>query len=277
MLELERKYHRLDETAAGDELEEEDESAIELHETKKPDKKQKLSLVKTHSPPAAVNESSSTGFLLKILLPEKTITISSLTTGSTVMDLKEAIKAQINLPPPQQRLIFCGKPLSPDNKLLSELKITNNSIVHLFPKSNPSSSSAQQQQQQQTLNPLHPLPLPEFNLIDPPRLHLPIHFDPEVGQSVREVKMWSYILVMISAMTLFSNLSYLGSTGRPGNGVFDGILNIIETVHLSPSFPLCFPQLSSAHSPSLPVSRLVDLQSRRSLCRPIGIEIFCHS
>lgn len=60
--------------------------------------------------------------------------------------------------------------------------------------------------------------------------HLPIHFDPEVGQTIREVKMWSYILVIISAMTIFSNVSYLGSTGHFGNGLFDGILNAIEAI-----------------------------------------------
>jgi hypothetical protein len=258
MLELERKYHRLDETAAGDELDEEN-IIIELHQ-RKPVKplSPRTSSSPTSAFPPPDHTSNNNSFLLKILLPEKAIVIDSLTLEATVNDLKEAIKTQLNIPPQHQRLIFCGKPLTPDNKLLSELKITNNSIIHLFPKLNPSQSSnpSTGSTGSQTVNPFHPLPLPEFNLIDPPRLHLPIHFDPEVGQSVREVKMWSYILVMISAMTLFSNLSYLGSTGRPGNGIFDGILNMIETVtsllstptHTDSSPPPPPPPLRSAAS-----------------------------
>jgi hypothetical protein len=47
----------------------------------------------------------------------------------------------------------------------------------------------------------------------PPHLMRPLHFVPEVVQCIREVKMWCYILLITSAMDIFTNLSFLGSQG----------------------------------------------------------------
>lgn len=43
--------------------------------------------------------------------------------------------------------------------------------------------------------------------------HAPIHFDDEISMRAREVKLWSYILVFLSAMTIFDVFSALLSVG----------------------------------------------------------------
>jgi hypothetical protein len=47
----------------------------------------------------------------------------------------------------------------------------------------------------------------------PQHMMRPLHFVPEVLQSIREVKMWCYILIITSTMDIFTNLSFLGSQG----------------------------------------------------------------
>mmetsp|Transcript_9621 Transcript_9621/g.15895 ORF Transcript_9621/g.15895 Transcript_9621/m.15895 type:complete len:422 (+) Transcript_9621:50-1315(+) len=61
-------------------------------------------------------------------------------------------------------------------------------------------------------------------------LHRPIHFDPQVNQTSREVKLWCLILMFLSGMTLFNNLSYMTSTGKLGDGALDGAVTAIDTM-----------------------------------------------
>jgi hypothetical protein len=223
MKELARKYHRLDEVPTSDDIEEEEEHSGEKNEEKHETKEIELisSAPPIPNPPSQSsllsNHDLDSCIFIKILLQDnKSIQIKTLTINSTVQELKETILAQLKIPLNQQRLIYCGKPLIPDNKVLSDFKIMNESVIHLFPKQVPPSSAtpapnlSNPNNSHETLSPFHQIMIPQLNAVH----HLPIHFDAEVGQSIREVKMWSYILVIISAMTLFSNLSFLGSTGE---------------------------------------------------------------
>jgi hypothetical protein len=208
---VDRKYHRLDEVPTSDDIEEEDE-VNEVEEEKHHEGKPSSQSIPNPSELAPSSLSSihdnNSCIAIKILLQDKSIQINTLTINSTIQQLKEIIQTQLNIPLNQQRLIYCGKPLTPDNKVLSDFKIMNESVIHLFPKQ--SLPTPAPHPSNETLSPFHQITIPQYNVVH----HLPIHFDAEVGQSIREVKMWSYILVIISAMTLFSNLSFLGSTGE---------------------------------------------------------------
>ena len=69
---------------------------------------------------------------LKVLLKEKTFEVFC-ADNATVLQLKEEISSQTDIPAIQQRLIFSGRQLKPDEKLLSSFKIICNSPIHLFP------------------------------------------------------------------------------------------------------------------------------------------------
>lgn len=210
MLELDRKYKLLDEISINEE-----------------------------------NEIENDLIKIKILQQDKIFIINNLTSQTTILQLKERILKEYKINILQQRLIYCGKPLQPNEKILNDFNIKNDCIIHLFirPLNNTTSnsnnnstasaapSSNNNNNTSDIVNPLHNITT-TFNNNSDVIHHLPIHFDPQIGQSLREVRMWSYILVIISAMTIFSNLSYLGSTGHFGNGSFDGVLNIIEGVRI---------------------------------------------
>lgn len=57
-----------------------------------------------------------------------------------------------------------------------------------------------------------------------------IHYDPQIGQSSREVKLWSLVLLFLSGMTLFNNISFFTSTGRFGSSILDGFVTLFDTV-----------------------------------------------
>ena len=193
---------------------------------------------------------------IKILQQEKEIIITNLTINSTILELKEKIQKKNKLNILQQRLIFCGKPLEPNNKILNDFQIKNNTIIHLFPRPLVTNTTTTTNTANITTNTTTTRnnnqitgggnnsnnQIRNFDIIN----HSPIHFDPQVGQCIREVRMWSYILIIVSVMTIFSNISYLGSTGHFGQGLFDGILNFFELVifHSSSFYHLSLPPLT---------------------------------
>jgi hypothetical protein len=151
---------------------------------------------------------------VKVLRQEKSALVSGLSQNSTIADLKREVQKAHGIPTSQQRLIFNGKALAPDDKLLSHFNIKDQSVVHLFPRPNTPAAvaAAAAAEEQLTFSARH---LGQYDRPDPfITSHLPIHFDDSVGQSIREVKMWCYILVVVSAMTLFNNFSYMGATGK---------------------------------------------------------------
>jgi hypothetical protein len=158
-------------------------------------------------------QSSGRQFTLKILHRETTSQISGLTELSTVAQLKHEIEMVTQTPAAQQRLIFSGRPLRPDDKTLKSFNITNGSSIHLFPLPVAQATPVGQTAIAANAAPLAPL----ANMLQPAAFdiaHLPIHFDPLISQHIREVKLWSLILVFLSGMTLFNNISYSISTGK---------------------------------------------------------------
>ena len=171
-----------------------------------------------YAPIDDADETSSAGddaISIKVLQQETSAIVTGLTTSSTVADLKQAVQKVHKIPVAQQRLIFSGKPLTPDEKPLGSFNIADASVVHLFPRPVPSTGTDGSLASIETPNPIVNNRSYENMDLDPfgTSAHLPIHFDDQVGQSVREVKMWCYILVVVSAMTLFSNFSFMGATG----------------------------------------------------------------
>ena len=117
----------------------------------------------------------------------------------------------------EQRLIFSGKQLIPDDKRLSDFGISHLSSVHLFPKPIVSGQIS--------------TPVPEVitsaSLFgdDIPSRHVAMmpHYmatreslqEAHINASIPEVRIWCYILFFSSFMSLFNNLSFIMSTGKP--------------------------------------------------------------
>ena len=151
---------------------------------------------------------------IKVLKGEesKDITVPKL---ASVGQLKTLIESAYSVPVVQQRLVYKGKPLRPDDGSLSSFQVADGSTLHLFPLpanavQNPSSTDLEN-----NTSPFYNWSIPRDNHIPglPAHMMRPVHFVPEVVQSIREVKMWCYILIITSSMDLFTNLSFLGSQG----------------------------------------------------------------
>ena len=159
-----------------------------------------------------VKGTNADNLTLKVLKGEqsKTITVPK---QASVAQLKSLIEPAHDVPVAQQRLVFKGKPLRPNEDSLSSFHITNGSTLHLFPL--PATATTASGDANLSASMLQ-LTNPRATHITgiPPHLMRPIHFVPEVVQSIREVKMWCYILIITSAMDIFTNLSFLGSQGN---------------------------------------------------------------
>ena len=157
------------------------------------------------------------GMTVKILYRERTYEISCLTPETTVARLKELVASSTEIEQSRVRLIFSGRALAPDDKTLAFFKIEHQSSIHLFPLpvavpavASPAVASPylnpqqQQQQQRQAI----------FGAdVGATSFHTPAHFDPMVVVNSREVKVWSLVLIFLSSMALFNNVSYFTSTG----------------------------------------------------------------
>jgi hypothetical protein len=158
------------------------------------------------------------GFGVKVLLKEKVYEVGSLNNGTKVSDFKAAVESITSVPASQQRLIFAGKQLKPDVKTLGDFKVTPGGSIHLFPLPVATAAiptaSAVEGGGQQTHNPLNAQGVSATATAASEGAHRPIHFDPQVNQTSREVKLWCLILMFLSGMTLFNNLSFVSATGR---------------------------------------------------------------
>lgn len=211
----------------GDRVQEEDEDDIEEansnnnNNSKK--KKGHSSSSSTYSPLQNQN-TTSPDWTLRVLKEEQSKEVT-LSPESTVNQLKTKIESAYGVPISHQRLVFKGKPLKPNEATLASFRVADGAAIHLFPV--PPRNSAQNNSDANfsfTTNSTNHIPG------IPPHLMRPLHFVPEVIQSIREVKMWCYILIITSTMDIFTNLSFLGSQGHPGRGLFDSIVNVIQTV-----------------------------------------------
>jgi hypothetical protein len=156
-------------------------------------------------------ESEESGvFKVTVLNKEKSYEISSLTNNTTISELKILIASITGVDVLQQRLIYSGKRLDSDNKTLNDYKITKTSVIHLFPipvanlvtpsnQTSPDNPST-------VYNPVLGLTTnnSQSHLNS---THSPIHFDDLVSQHSREVKLWSFILVFLSAMAILDVIS----------------------------------------------------------------------
>eukprot|EP00601_Ochromonadales_sp_CCMP2298_P027028 CAMPEP_0173292964 /NCGR_PEP_ID=MMETSP1143-20121109/13026_1 /TAXON_ID=483371 /ORGANISM="non described non described, Strain CCMP2298" /LENGTH=151 /DNA_ID=CAMNT_0014232421 /DNA_START=211 /DNA_END=663 /DNA_ORIENTATION=- len=87
----------------------------------------------TPSPSKEVSPMHADSYKVKVLYREKAHEVAGLGSSSTVGELKRLAETALGVPPPLQRLIFAGKQLKPDEKLLSDFKLGPNASVHLFP------------------------------------------------------------------------------------------------------------------------------------------------
>ena len=137
-------------------------------------------------------------------------------------ELKAAIATKTEIPADCQRLIFRGKHLHPENKTLTDFKITNEASIHLFPRlvstqpaGNEASASSQGMGSPQRSRILR------ITRIGAPQAGLYTDYDGSEGSigsrsihtTVPEVRLWCYILFFYSFMTLFNHLSFIINTG----------------------------------------------------------------
>ncbi len=165
--------------------------------------------------PVLLSDEKSQAFTIKIMFKESTHVVTSLSEQSSITELKALLEPVFDIPSNRQRFIFAGKQLKPDDKSLSSFKVYNNASIHLFPLPAPTAPTAVSVLPAgatavggTSYNPIVAVQAtPEF-------VQSPVHFDPFVSQTSREVKLWCLILLFLSAMTLFNNLSYMSSTGK---------------------------------------------------------------
>ena len=181
---------------------------------------------------------STPTFSLKILIKEQSHQVTGgLSVQSTVLDLKTEIEKVIpDVPLAQQRLIFSGRPLKPDTATLSSFKIDSQATIHLFPlplrstvtstTTNSDTTSTRNNNSNSGSNFSTSLALQ--SILEPPAQH-PIYFDPEISIHAREIRLWSVILIFLSGMTLFNNITYNMSTGKFGNNALDVVVSLTET------------------------------------------------
>jgi hypothetical protein len=206
----------------------------------------------------------SSEFLEKVLIAEKTLSVkAALGTNTTILMLKEAVTAgagelepSMNLPPTQQRLLWRGRQLQPDNKILEDFSITEgNAVMHCFPRlvaSSPTYATAVP-----TSSPAGtPVALASAASVDHTSqsfagmrpweqtveegeagqngnrgtLENPARFDEYVQMAARDVRMWCFILLFVSATTTFNNISFWMTEHHLGRTALDTFVLTLQTV-----------------------------------------------
>mmetsp|Transcript_4386 Transcript_4386/g.8143 ORF Transcript_4386/g.8143 Transcript_4386/m.8143 type:complete len:234 (+) Transcript_4386:152-853(+) len=224
-------YQRLDRISRHDN---DDDDDIEGGVVMSPLQSPQIPVVISSAITSCVTDSSNTGsddytdgmnsknLRIKVLKGEQSNDIT-VPIQASVSQLKSLVESVYQVPVAQQRLVYKGKPLRPNEDSLASFNVTNNAVIHLFPL--PASATATTPSVTSTTTSSSDNPASLFNLSYPntrddmripglpPHLMRPIHFVPEVVQSIREVKMWCYILIITSAMDIFTNMSFLGSQG----------------------------------------------------------------
>jgi hypothetical protein len=130
------------------------------------------------------------------------------------IELKAAVAKQTEIPPLSQRLIFSGKHLSPDSKLLSEFNIGHEASIHLFPRlisaPPPSEPIENASPGRQRILRIQRMANPQATLFSDGGQG---HLRGSLHQTVPEVRLWCYILFFYSFMTIFDHFSYIANTG----------------------------------------------------------------
>ena len=166
-------------------------------------------------------------FSIKVLYRESTYLISDVSPSTTIQLLKQKIAEVTNVPISQQRLIFNGKSLQ-DTNTIATYQILANSFIHLFPLPVVNATQVHQSSVLEAINPM----LAHF----PGSSHIPmatvanLQTDAAVVEAGEPVRMWSFILVFTSAMTLFNFTMNFVAVGVVGNNLFDAIVNTFDAV-----------------------------------------------
>jgi hypothetical protein len=192
---------------------------------------------------------------LRVLYKEHTLEIKDLSGQTTVAELKERIATVSEVPSIRQRLVAAGKSLQPDELSLAHFKLVDYASIHLYPRpvqvpvatgaASASSSSSSDPSGAVQVTPSVALAFsarpPEHRLRQYAGLEREsfamnaAHGDSYILQTGRELKLWSMLLIFLSAISLFNNLSYFSATGNFGNGSLDSLVFLLDTVS-SPSF-----------------------------------------
>ena len=213
------------------------------------------------SPPAAADGVNS--YSIKILFKEqaKEVVIGK---GESLHSLKAAVHRVTSVEVARQRLIFQGKILSPNESSIEALNIKNGSSIHLFPTqqqqpspsvinggSNEASSAVNTATFGHGRRPFSSSEALDMLMIaindlrheqqqgranrsdsDPRRQQVILHdmlFDPEMDQTLRDIKAWSLLLIFLSSFSVFNNVTYFLSYGNFGNNLFDSIVVLMDT------------------------------------------------
>jgi Ubiquitin family len=168
-------------------------------------------------------------FSVKILLKEANLQLPSLTERTTVGELKVEIEKITNITPKYQRLIFAGKQLKLDDLTLRGCNIVANSSIHLFPF--PMKPAVENSTEEGTTTASATSNTVTTFAIIPRESNEPFtHSDPEISQHCREVHLWSIILVFLSGLTLWNNITYTLAKGQFGESALDSSVTILNTV-----------------------------------------------
>jgi hypothetical protein len=171
-------------------------------------------------------------FSIRVLHKESTIIVPNLLPTTTIKELKAALVMLLNVPANQQRLIYNGRSLQDQNSLDS-YGIKNNVVVHLFPLPIATVAPTQPAVHQVQAQPLNEI-MHRFVAVAPAAVtelnttHL--YNNANVIEAGEPVRMWSFILVFTSSMTLFNYCINLVTTGVVGNNMFDTMVNTFDAI-----------------------------------------------
>eukprot|EP01039_Chlorochromonas_danica_P008490 gene8490-9357_t len=200
----------------------------------------------------STSQTSTPPTTLRLLYKEEAHEITGLSGETTVAILKEKIGRLCPVPLDRQRLIASGRQLRPDDAPLSTFKLVTGAAIHLFPLPPPQPVVAVSVTDNTTSSTTQVTAVPAntnnnnnnntFNASTrrsrPPGFSAyelegititPMHFDASILETGREVKVWSVLLIFLSAVSLFNNLSYFGSTGKFGSGNLDSFVFLLDT------------------------------------------------
>ena len=169
-----------------------------------------------------VSVEESQTFSVKIILKEAHLILSNLRDETTVGQLKSEVEKLTNITIPCQRLIFSGRQLKIDSKTMKSINVVGNSSIHLFPIPLDHVVARDLEVGVAAVS-----ATPSLGLTVIPGVHREI-----LERQRRQILSWSFMLVLISAMTVINNLYYLIDLG-PNITVLselDGVVAYTETV-----------------------------------------------
>jgi len=164
----------------------------------------------------ALSNGSSNGEKIKIEIldiqgKKNEILIS---TSSTVENAKQMIEEKTGIPVDRQRLIFQGSLLQNAHTIAS-CKLTNNSIVHLFPRSEKSLTEEPTESSTPSNHQITPSPTVIRQVVF--SVNRVSYADDDIFRETRNERFWASCLMLISLIQMISILMYLLLGGEGEN------------------------------------------------------------